>query len=179
MCNVYRPFASRLEKTAARLKKETGKGELFELKVLTNTDFDAFREPSKKLVSTLIQEFPPHCYRGTIETDACEYQVGCALLQKQSIGDDAGWILAEDFSRCEEKLFHDRQRLPGAVVGNACAAPLPMQLDYHTPYGPRLIVSTMTAELSRCIRLAGSMELSPRRVYVLCTVLTACRATAV
>lgn len=80
-------FDPRFAKLAAPPDEKTGKGEPFEFKLLTDAEFEAFRKMKKNLLLPPILALPRHGYKNTVDSDACEYQVGCALLQSQPNGD--------------------------------------------------------------------------------------------
>ncbi|CDF39905.1 unnamed protein product [Chondrus crispus] len=87
MCNVYRRFVKGFAKIAAPLNRKTGKNQPFEFEVLTDEEYEAFVELKKRLVSPPILALPRYGKKYTLDTDACAYQVGCALLQEQPDGD--------------------------------------------------------------------------------------------
>ncbi|CDF38169.1 unnamed protein product [Chondrus crispus] len=87
MCNVYRRFVKGFAKIAAPLNRKTGKNQPFEFEVLTDEEYEAFVELKKRLVSPPILALPRYGKKYTLDTDACAYQVGCALLQEQPSGD--------------------------------------------------------------------------------------------
>lgn len=87
MCNVYRRFVPNFAKIATRLNRKTSTEHPFELGALTDSEYEAFAELKKRLVSPPVLAVPRHGYKYTLDTDACSYQVGCALLQDQSNGD--------------------------------------------------------------------------------------------
>ena len=86
MCNVYRRFVKGFAKIAAPLNRKTGKDQPFEFEVLTDEEYEAFEELKKRLISPPILALPRYGKRYTLDTDACGYQVGCALLQEQPDG---------------------------------------------------------------------------------------------
>ena len=87
MCNVYRRFVQNFARIAAPLNQKLTKGMPFEFGLLTDTEYQAFEILKNKLMIPPILALPRHGYKYTLDTDACEYQVGCTLLQEQPSGD--------------------------------------------------------------------------------------------
>ena len=87
MCNVYRRFVENFARIAAPLNKKLRKGEPFEFGHLNDAEHSAFLTLKDKLVNPPILALPRHNYHYTLDTDACEDQVGCVLLQEQPNGD--------------------------------------------------------------------------------------------
>lgn len=83
MCSVYRRFVPCFAKIATALNRKTGNGEPLESRLVANTETDAFRDLKKKLVLLPLLALARHVYKNTVDTDACEHQVGCALPKKQ------------------------------------------------------------------------------------------------
>lgn len=71
-----------LQRTAAPWNKKTGKGEPFEIEVLTDTELGAVRDLKKKVVSPPVLALPRHGYRYILHTDARKYQVDRILLHE-------------------------------------------------------------------------------------------------
>ena len=86
MCNVEQRFVQGLAKIAAPLNRKTGDNPPFEFEVLTDTQYAAFEELKRRLVSPPILTLPRYGRKYTLDTDACGHQVGCALLQEQPEG---------------------------------------------------------------------------------------------
>ena len=87
MYNVYRRFVKGFAKIAAPLNRMTGKNQPFEFEVLTDEGYEAFLGLKKRLVSPPLLSLPRYGKKYTLDTDACAYQVGCALLHEQPGGD--------------------------------------------------------------------------------------------
>ena len=86
MCNVYRRFVPNFSRIAAPLNKKLRKGEPTNFEVLNDEEYDAFSTLKKKLMSPPILALPRPGYPYTVDTDACNTQVGCCLLQEQPDG---------------------------------------------------------------------------------------------
>ena len=80
MCDVYRRFVQGFGKIAAPLIKKTGNNQPYEFAVLTDTEYAAFGELKRRLLSPLILALPCYGRKYTLNTDACGHQVGCALI---------------------------------------------------------------------------------------------------
>lgn len=87
MRNLHGRFVSSSAKIAALLDMRSGKRELVEFDLLTDTEFDGFQELEKETVSPPVVVLFSHGYRYTSGPVASDYQAGCALLQKQSTSD--------------------------------------------------------------------------------------------
>lgn len=61
--------------------------EPFELKLPIDSEFEAFRDLKKKLVPPPVLALFCYGYKYILLTDACDYQVGYALVQEQPNGD--------------------------------------------------------------------------------------------
>ena len=83
---MYRKFVQGFAKIAAPLNKKTGKNQPYEFETLTDTEYAAFEDLKRRLVSPPILALPRYGRKYTLETDACGHQVGCALLQEQPEG---------------------------------------------------------------------------------------------
>ena len=83
----YNLFVKSFAKIAAPLNQKRGKTQPLDFKVLTDEEYEAFVELKKRLVSPPILALPRYEKKYTLDTDACAYQVGCALLQGRPSGD--------------------------------------------------------------------------------------------
>ena len=87
MCNVYRRFVPNFARIAAPLNKRLKKGEPTQLGPLSEEELESYETLKTNLVTAPILALPREGYRFTLDTDACDYQVGCVLLQEQPNGD--------------------------------------------------------------------------------------------
>ena len=56
-------------------------GEPYAIETVTDREYEAFQNLKEKLVRPHILALPRHWYHYTLDTDACKYQMGCALRQ--------------------------------------------------------------------------------------------------
>ena len=82
LCNDYRRFVPNFTRLAKPLNRKLKKDRSirFELDDSEKEAVDALKE---KLTSTPVLALPRATGQFTIDTDACDYQVGCVLLQRQ------------------------------------------------------------------------------------------------
>ena len=64
----------------------TGKNQPYQFETLTDTEYAAFQELKRRLMSPPILALPRSGRKYTLETNAGGHQVGCALLQEQPEG---------------------------------------------------------------------------------------------
>ena len=86
MCNVYRRFIPNFARIANPLNRKLHNGQPVSFEILTDEEYDAFEELKGKLISPPILALPRPGYKYTIDTDACDTQVGYCLLQEQPDG---------------------------------------------------------------------------------------------
>ena len=77
MCNVYRRFVPNFARVAAPFNRKLSKGEPYAFETLTDREYEAFHNLRDKLVRPPILALPRDGDPYTLDTDACEYQVGC------------------------------------------------------------------------------------------------------
>ena len=83
ICNMYRRFVQGFAKIAVPLNEKTSKDQANKFEALTDTEYAAFEELKRRLVSSPILTLPRYGRKYTLHTEACGPQVGCALLQEQ------------------------------------------------------------------------------------------------
>ena len=81
LCNVYRRFVPNFARTAAPLNAFLKKGCTTELPPFNEEQSAAFEQLKKALLSPPILRLPRADLPYSVDTDACNHQVGCALLQ--------------------------------------------------------------------------------------------------
>ena len=87
MCNVYRRFVPNFARIASPLNAKTSKKQPYRIGTLSDEEFGSFRELKRLLMNPPILGLPRLGYKYTLDTDACDKQVGCTLLQDQPNGD--------------------------------------------------------------------------------------------
>ena len=80
MCNVYRRFVPNFARIASPLNAKTSKKQPYHIGSLFDEEFESFRELNRLLMDPSILGLPRLGYRFTLDTDACDKQVGCTLL---------------------------------------------------------------------------------------------------
>lgn len=83
LCNVYRRFVANFSRIAAPLNQKMKKGMPTKWGDLTDKEMEAFQTLKDQLTSPPVLALPRLGHAYTVETDACETQVGCVLLQDQ------------------------------------------------------------------------------------------------
>ncbi|CDF40036.1 retrotransposon protein [Chondrus crispus] len=81
MCNVYRRFVPNFARTAAPLNVLLAKGKPFQLEKFSVEQSKAFGLLKTAVISPPILKLPRSNLPISVDTDACERQVGCALFQ--------------------------------------------------------------------------------------------------
>ena len=81
LCNVYRRFVPKSARTAGPLQLLLRKGQPFEIASINEAQLQAFSLLKEALAKPPVLCLPRSDLPFSIDTDACEYQVGCALLQ--------------------------------------------------------------------------------------------------
>ena len=83
LCNVFRRFVPNFARVAAPLNLMLQKGQPDKFDELTDEQKAAFNELKERLISPPILALPqPHGHY-VLDTDACDKQVGCVLMQEQ------------------------------------------------------------------------------------------------
>ena len=82
MCNVYRRFVPNFARIAAPLSVRTGKNQPSEFQ-LDEAGLEAFNTLREHLLNPPVLALPRYGEDYVLDTDACKYQVGCCLLQRQ------------------------------------------------------------------------------------------------
>lgn len=83
LCNVYRRFVPNFARIAAPLTKKLRKGEPQNFGDLDKAESEAYERLRDSMISPPVLALPRAGYSYTLDTDACDYQVGCVLLQEQ------------------------------------------------------------------------------------------------
>ena len=83
LCNVFRRFVPNFARIAAPLNRKLRKGEPTVFGPLNEEEMGALEELKKRLIEPPILTLPRRDGRYTVDTDACDKQVGCVLLQEQ------------------------------------------------------------------------------------------------
>ena len=86
LCNVFRRFIPNFAKIAAPLTAKLQKGQPTKFEELSDEEEKAFKSLKSKLVNPPILALPRSEGKFTLDTDACDTQVGCVLLQDQPDG---------------------------------------------------------------------------------------------
>lgn len=81
LCNVYRRFVPNFARVAAPLNRLLQKGEDFDLPPFNQAQTDAFELLKSALIQPPVLRLPRKDLPYSVDTDACDDQVGCALLQ--------------------------------------------------------------------------------------------------
>ena len=81
LCNVYQRFVPNFARTSAPLNAFLKKGCTTELPPFNEEQSAAFELLKKALLATPILRLPRADLPYSVDTDACNHQVGCALLQ--------------------------------------------------------------------------------------------------
>ena len=95
--NVYRKFVKDFTKIATPLNKKLNKGQPTKWESLTDEEMTAFETLKDKLVKPPILTLPKANRPLILDTDACDHQLGCVLLQKQE--DAKTWLPLGFWSR--------------------------------------------------------------------------------
>ena len=82
LCNVYRRFVKNFAHIAAPLTALTKKEQSFTLDPFSQEQLRAFQALKKSLTTTPILRLPRADLPFSVDTDASDYQVGCALMQE-------------------------------------------------------------------------------------------------
>ena len=86
LCNVYRLFVPGFARIARPLTELTKKETSFQLPDFNEEQLIAFEDLKSRLISTTVLRLPRTGLPFYIDTDACEYQIGCTLMQEDSQG---------------------------------------------------------------------------------------------
>ena len=86
LCNVYRRFVPNFARVAAPLNQLLKKDTPANLPEFTNEQYNSFRSLQKALTSAPILALPRTDRPYSVDTDACNYQVGCALFKTDEDG---------------------------------------------------------------------------------------------
>ena len=86
LCNVYRRFVPNFSRTAAPLNDLLKKGCTKELPPPTEEQYEAFEKLRQALISAPILKLPDPKKPYSVDTDACDHQVGAALFQEDDEG---------------------------------------------------------------------------------------------
>ena len=81
LCNVYRRFVPNFARTAAPLQKLLCKGTPFGLPAFDEEQVEAFELLKAALAQPPILRLPRSDLPFSVDTDACQHQIGCALMQ--------------------------------------------------------------------------------------------------
>ncbi|CAN8067637.1 unnamed protein product [Agarophyton chilense] len=87
LCNVFRRFVKSFARIAAPLNSKLEKNKPFNFETLTDTEHEAFEKLRQRLIRPPILAISRQDMPYVLDTDACDIQVGCVLLQKQPDGD--------------------------------------------------------------------------------------------
>ena len=125
LCNVYRRFVPNFARAAAPLNDLLKKGQAFELPPLDEKQRKAFDSLKQALIEPTILRLPQSDLEYSVDTDACNHQVGCALLQTHEDGTRTSyWLLESLIDPSGEKLFRWRKGMSGHGLGSTNSASL-------------------------------------------------------
>lgn len=88
LCHIFTWFVPIFARIADPFNKKLRKEEPTTFETLEETERLAFRALQEKLTSPPVLALPRFQGRYIIDTDACDKQIGCILLQQQSDGHD-------------------------------------------------------------------------------------------
>jgi len=88
LCNVFRRFVPNFARIAAPLNAKLRKGEPVSFGPFNDKEQEAFDTLKMRLISPPVIALPRGTGKYTVDTDACDRQVGCVLLQEQLTGPD-------------------------------------------------------------------------------------------
>lgn len=86
ICKVYRRFVPNFSQVTSPPNRKLSRGQPNSFETLKDDEYEAFRSLKDKFVRPPILALPRHGYPYTLDTEACEYQVGFTLLQQQPNG---------------------------------------------------------------------------------------------
>ena len=86
LCNVYRRFVPNFARVSAPLNKLLKKEQSPKLEPFDDTERNAFKKLKEALASPPVLRLPQEQLPFSVDTDACEYQIGCALMQLHEDG---------------------------------------------------------------------------------------------
>lgn len=86
LCNVYRRFVPNFERVTAPLNAMLQNAYDFELPAFTEDQRRAFELLKRALIKPPVLQLPRSGTKLSVDTDACDYQVGCALMQEGEDG---------------------------------------------------------------------------------------------
>jgi len=86
LCNVYRRFVPNFARIAEPLTKKLRKGEPQTFGDLNEEESQAYVRLRDSMISPPVLALPRAGYPYTLDTDACDHQVGCVLMQEQEDG---------------------------------------------------------------------------------------------
>lgn len=81
LCNVYRRFSPKSARVASPFNKLLRKGQAFYLPELTPEQQESFELLKHSLTEPPVLHLPRNDLPYSVDADACEHQIGCALLQ--------------------------------------------------------------------------------------------------
>ncbi len=86
MCNVYRRLVPKFSRTSSSLYALTEKWSCFNLQPLSDKQRSAFELLKKALLEPRILRMSDPTRPFSVDTDACQYQIGAALFQEDEDG---------------------------------------------------------------------------------------------
>ena len=86
LCNVYRRFVEAFARKAAPLTKKLQKDQPFDFGELTLEETEAYEQLRDSMISPPVLALPKAGKTYVLDTDACNYQLGCVLMQEQDDG---------------------------------------------------------------------------------------------
>ena len=86
LCNVYRRFVASFARVAAPLTAKLQKDRPFNFGPLNKEETEAYERLRDSMISPPVLALPTAGKPYVLDTDACDYQVGCVLLQEQDDG---------------------------------------------------------------------------------------------
>ena len=104
LCNIFRRFVPNFARIATPLNQKLEKDQPTKFGHLTDEEREAFEELKRRLTSPPILALPKQKGYYKLDTDACDHQVGCTLLQDQ---EDAGYVPIGYWSRALTKQERD------------------------------------------------------------------------
>lgn len=86
LCNVFRRFVPNFARISAPLNEKLRKGELTSFETLTEEEQSTMKELQERLITTPVLDLPRTNGNYAVDTEACDRQIGCVLLQEQPDG---------------------------------------------------------------------------------------------
>ena len=140
LCNVYRRFVPKFFRLAKAFNLKLWKDQPVKWGDLTDDEMLPFKNLKSRLINPPVLAIPKAVQRCTLDTDACDYQVGCVQLREQEEETSPKPIgyWSRSLSNAQQNYNDNGERLSFNSLGSPYRATVPRRSSVDNQDGSRI-----------------------------------------